>query len=362
MSPTLLVAAGGGGDALAALMVGSALGRTDHEPIVASYSWDRYLIDPTPGPRTLTDFTGLRRLTEHAWEVTRDSRLVTGGLSGLVLLARCTTARFVLLDPAGGSAGLRTQIHELAGYLSANAVTLVDVGGDIAARGGEPGLLSPLADSLALAAVAKVPIHTEVVVAGAGLDGELSREHVREEMAAAGAVRHRLGSSHVRDYLPALDHHPSEATTLLAAATLGVTGRVEIRDSAALVTLDADGAEMFVTSCDELIARNTAAGALLDSQSLDEAEAIVRGICGRTELDHERAKAATIDARPAEMLTPEELRNRLDAYRAKAASRGADLVTFRRLTEVLGSREYLPAQVRAVAGELAYDDLPLCRL
>jgi hypothetical protein len=362
VSPTLLVAAGGGGDALAALMVGRALGRTDHEPVVASYSWDRYLIDPTPGPRTSTDFTGLRRLTEHAWEVTRDSQLVTRGMSGLAILARCTAARFVLLDPTGGAAGLRTQLHELADYLSADAVTLVDVGGDVAARGCEPGLLSPLADSLALAAVAKLPIHAEAVVAGPGLDGELSGAHVREEMAAAGATRHRLGSPHVRDYLAALDHHPSEATTLLAAAALGVTGRVEIRDSATLVALDADGAEMFVTSCDELIARNAVATALLDSQSLDEAEAIVRGICGRTELDHERTKAATTGATAAEMLTPEELRVRLNAYRAKAASRGVDLVTFRRLTEVLGRREYIPALVRAVAGELAYDDLPLCRL
>jgi hypothetical protein len=181
-------------------------------------------------------------------------------------------------------------------------------------------------------------------------------------MVAVGAAQHRLVSSHVRDFLSALNQHPSEATTLLAASTLGVTGRAEIRDSAALVALDVDGAEMFVTSCDELIARNTAVGALVDSQSLDEAETIVRSICGRTELDHERAKAAANVARPAEVLTSDELFGRLNTYRTKASARGVDLVTFRRLTEVLGWREYKPALVRALAGELAYEDLPLCRL
>src|SRR5450759_5758423 len=47
-----------------------------------------------------------------------------------------------------GVCGLRAQIAELADAIKARTVTLVDVGGDIIARGDEPELLSPLADSM----------------------------------------------------------------------------------------------------------------------------------------------------------------------------------------------------------------------
>lgn len=172
MSRPLYVAAGGGGDALAALTVRDAMDDSGTPPVVASYSWDRYLIDPAPGPRSPTDFSRLERLTEHCWEVTGDSRLKAVGTSGLTVLARHTPARFVLLDPRDGAVGLRRQISELVDYLSADRVTLVDVGGDVAARGDEPTLLSPLGDSLALAALVGLPVATDAAIVGPGVDGE----------------------------------------------------------------------------------------------------------------------------------------------------------------------------------------------
>ena len=159
MKTSLLVGAGGGGDALAALLVHHALaGPDDSQPIVASFSWDRYILDPQPGPRVPSDFRGLRRMTDRNWEVTADAQLGEGK-SSLALLARTTKARFVLLDPANGAKGLRAQLAELAEAVSADSVTLVDVGGDIIAQGNEPELLSPLADSMTLAAL-DGPRHT----------------------------------------------------------------------------------------------------------------------------------------------------------------------------------------------------------
>jgi len=356
----LLVAAGGGGDALGALIVGKALGRLGVRPVVLSFSWDRYLIDPTPGPRTHTDFSDLTRLTEHTWEVTAASRLRTGGVSGLTLLARHTDARFALLDPSAGAVGLSQQIRELAQHLAADRIMLVDVGGDIVARGDEDTLLSPVADFLALAAVAAADLPAELVVAGPGLDGELPEPYVR---ARIGATSYRLAPSDVTAYLPALDHHPSEATTLLAAAALGVTGHAQIRGSGAVVPLGPAGADVLTTDFAAVAKANTTVENLLTTRTFQDAEDTVRRSCGRNELDQERRKAARLDSQPE---TPDpstdELRQRFTTYAAGAAGQGISLVSFRRLAEVLGRRRYDPDLVRRVVGPLAHRSLPLVRL
>lgn len=356
------MAAGGGGDALAALIVSHALRRNEHDLIVASFSWDRYLIDPIPGPRAVADFIGLCRITARTWEVTHESKLAAGGTSGLTLLARHTPARFALLDPSGGAVGLRAQLTELAEHVQADAITLVDVGGDVIAVGDEPTLSSPLADSLALAAVYDSGIPAHVVVAGPGLDGELTDADVRTALSTLGAERHRLSSADVTPYLEALNHHPSEATTLFAAAALGVSGRAEIRDRASLIPLSESAGEFFTVDCTAAITRNTVARHLTSSDSLAEAEAITTKICGRTELDHERLKARALSGTIELPATTDELCARFDAYRVAATSRGVDLGSFRRITEIIGRRRYDPQLIRTIAGELACKALPLCRL
>jgi hypothetical protein len=112
-STTLLVAAGGGGDALASLLVSRRLVDDGEAPIVASYSWDRRILDHMPGPRLPEDFGATRRLTPRSVEITAHSRLNSGGVSSLQLLAEATSARFVLLDPSTGAVGMRQQLIEL---------------------------------------------------------------------------------------------------------------------------------------------------------------------------------------------------------------------------------------------------------
>jgi hypothetical protein len=356
------LAAGGGGDALAALIIRHAIEPAGAPPVVLSYSWDRYIIDPTPGPRSPLDFADLGRLTETCREVTAGSRLLTGGVSGLTLLAQHTHARFVLMDPTRGAAGIRQQLRELIDLLSADSVMLVDVGGDVAAHGNEPTLLSPLGDSLALAALTDLPVPTNAAVLGLGLDGELPDSDVRFDLAAAGASCLTLGPDEVKPYLVALEHHPSEATMLVAAAATHVRGQAEIRDTGALVHLTPASAEAYLLPSERLLDLNRVAQALQSSRSFAEAEAVTAALCGRTELDHERRKAhALAHNRPAEPPAA-DLRRRFEEYRHAAADRGVDFVSFRRLTEILGMHRYQPPAIRKVVEDSAFEHLPLCRL
>ena len=357
---SLLVAAGGGGDALASLLVSRRLLDNGQVPIVASYSWDRRILDPMPGPRLPHDFEATRRLTPRSVEIIANSRLRSGGVSSVQLLAEATPARFVLLDPSKGAVGMRQQLIELVEHSAFASVLLVDVGGDLVAAGTEEDLRSPLADALTLASLADFPIPVQVAVAGPGLDGELAAPYVRSRCTAIGGkLFGRLEAGDVEPYFPALARHPSEATTLLAAAALGMTGRAEIRDSANVVSLDGESAEIYVMDASGAIALNQLAQELITTKSMDDAEAATVAICGRSELDYERRKATMLLAMKPPPAT--EIRERLQGYWSFATARGITLATFRRLTEIMHLTTYDADLVRTLAGARADRHLALCR-
>jgi hypothetical protein len=357
---TLLVAAGGGGDALASLLVSRRLVDDGQVPIVASYSWDRRILDHMPGPRFPDDFQATRRLTPRNVEITAHSRLHSGGVSSLQLLAEATSARFVLLDPSTGAVGMRQQLIELVDHFAFASVLLVDVGGDLVAAGTEEDLRSPLADALALASLAHFPVPVRVAIAGPGLDGELAASYVRSRCTAVGGqLVGRLAAAAVESYVPALAQHPSEATTLLAAAALGMTGRAEIRDRAGLVSLDGGSAEVYVLDASAVVASNQLAQELVTTHSMVAAEAVTVAICGRSELDYERRKATRLRAMKPPPET--EMRERLQRYWSLATARGITLATFRRLTEVMQLPTYDADLVRTLAGARADRRLALCR-
>ena len=143
------MAAGGGGDALAAAIVHRALGH-DEPAVIATYAWDRLAVDPLPGPRSASEFTGLRPLGRHNHIITSTTEPLPPSGSTLPRLAGDLADTLVLLDPSHGATGMRTQLTELVDIFRPTVVTTVDVGGDVIARGDEPGLRSPLADALSL--------------------------------------------------------------------------------------------------------------------------------------------------------------------------------------------------------------------
>jgi hypothetical protein len=189
---TILVAAGGGGDAITSAALSRALNLTD-PLVIMTYSWDRLMIDPLPGPRSAADFTGLRYLGPHTAEIVPNTQARPPAGSSLPRLAAHLPARLLLLDPSAGAIGMADQLSATAELFEADTLTLVDVGGDILTHGKDPGLRSPLADQLALAACLRTGIPTRLVVAAPSIDGELN----------PATLSTRLDAAHA-DQLPAL--------------------------------------------------------------------------------------------------------------------------------------------------------------
>ncbi len=332
---TLFVAAGGGGDVITASVLARFLCVSDQPPVVMTYSWDRLLIDPLPGPRVASDFTGLRRLGPNVLEILPTSAPIPPAGSSLPRLAADLPARLLLLDPAAGAAGMAVQVDAAADLFGVEQITLVDVGGDALTTGSEPGLRSPLADLLALAACTRTDRPAQLVVPAPGVDGELAESAVLARLADLGAERLALLTG---DPFQPVHHifawHPSEATGLLAAAAGGIRGSVEVRDAGCQIHLTDTTPVVFAVDAHKVAASSPAA-ALCDTTTLGEAQEIVRQLTGISEIDYETTKASRLRDRRPHLPTPADL-PAIDRYAADAAGRSANYVTVRRMAELLG--------------------------
>ncbi|WP_276147126.1 MULTISPECIES: DUF1152 domain-containing protein [Streptomyces] len=328
----LIVAAGGGGDAVAAAMLDAALYGEEGPAVILTYAWDRLLIDPVPGPRGPANFTGLRPFTRSVQTVPADAKPIAPAGSTLPRLAAELPHVLALIDPHHGAEGITRQLEELTEHLAPESIDLLDVGGDILAKGDEPTLRSPLADALTLAACCQVNAPVRLLVAGPGLDGEVPAEDLRDRM---GPTVLTLTAEHVEPVSSVLEWHPSEATAMLAAAARGVRGLCEVRDAGLPVPLTDEGPTVHEADLDDALNRNELARAILATETLEEAEQHSREICGYSEIDYERNKASWLGTQPEQKLDPETTLRQLDQFEAEARSRGITHTTFRRITEAL---------------------------
>ncbi|MGH3929915.1 MAG: DUF1152 domain-containing protein, partial [Pseudonocardiaceae bacterium] len=263
---TLVIAAGGGGDAITGSALAGPLG-LPAPPVVLTYSWDRLMIDPLPGPRAADDFTGLRQLAPHVLEVLPTTKPISPAGSALPRLAADLRIRVLLLDPTRGAVAMATQISAAATYFHTEHIALIDVGGDVLTDGTDPGLRSPLADQLALAACVRTGLPSQLLIAAPGIDGELSPTTIRSRLDQLGADQLLdLTSTDLVPVRPVFNWHPSEASGLLAAAT-GRRGRVEVRDAADHIDLTATTATLFTVSAKDAL-EITPAAQLTNSRSL----------------------------------------------------------------------------------------------
>ncbi|GAA0670882.1 hypothetical protein GCM10009535_58290 [Streptomyces thermocarboxydovorans] len=346
-------------------MLHAALYGDEDQAVIFTYAWDRLLIDPLPGPRGADGFTGLEQLTRSVRSVPAEAQPIPPGGSTLPRLATELPHTLVLLDPHHGAEGITRQLEELVSHLAPTSIDLLDVGGDILARGDEPTLKSPLADALTLAACCQVNAPIRLLVAGPGLDGELSPDDLRPLF---GPLVHTFTAEDVDAIGDILEWHPSEATAMLAATARGVRGTCEVRDAGLPIPLTDEGPTVHEVDLDDALSRNSLARAVMTTATLDEAEAHSREICNFSEIDYERNKAVWLTEQPPTRLDPDDVLSRLDQFQSEARACGVTHTTFRHLTEALnlnGShREALrqllisrrPKQYTAPLWRIPFDD------
>lgn len=263
--------------------------------IVGGITWERRVIDPIPGPRRLTELRGAEPINEAvAWadaDTTGpgDFHFAESRLAGLL------GERVLLVDPWLGPQRVAEALDDAARQLDADLIALVDVGGDVLAEGHEPGLGSPLADSLLLAAGTHLQTPVIGAVWGAACDGELTLDEVLGRIAALAAGQALVGAwGTPLELLPRLEAAiaavPTEASAMAVACARGEVGPAQIRDGARSVPRSPVGALTFLFDVPQALASGAAplAALMQDSASLDDAESLLQAAGIRSELAYER--------------------------------------------------------------------------
>ena len=128
---------GGGGDVVGALAIARACESLGTPARLGGVAWERFPIDPHPGPRRLDEIRGGRVvgaavLADAATTTPEGARFAESGM------AEHLGEETVLIDVAGGVASAAAGMEAAAAELDCDLVILADVGGDVLATGTSP--------------------------------------------------------------------------------------------------------------------------------------------------------------------------------------------------------------------------------
>jgi hypothetical protein len=269
--------------------------------VLGGVAWERIPVDPHPGPRPLAEIRNGRALGDGAVLAGPDTATPEGVAFSEARMAAHLGTDTVLVDVSGGTASATAGVAAALTELGCDLLICVDVGGDVLARGDEPGLASPLCDAVMVAAALRVAgsVKPLLAVIGPGCDGELTSLEVLgrvAELARAGAWLGTWGlTPQIAGELEAAAAVvPTEASLQVARCARGEVGRAPIRGGRRHVELGPVGALTFafdpVAAPPETL---PLARAVADAESIEEGRAALAARGVGTELDYERRRVRT---------------------------------------------------------------------
>src|SRR3989338_3394238 len=295
----LVIGVGGGGDVVGALATARFLEFCGLEFFLGGLSWERSVFDPLPGPRFLNEVRDVRPLHPYVWLANAQSRTFTGVPFAEARMAGISGREVLLVDINGGVKGVVEGLEVALRELQADLLVGVDVGGDSLAEGGEPGLRSPLADSIMLAAYAEFERRgrrTLWGMFGYGSDGELTVDEIESALSRVAKGGGLLGAWALTPMLVAeleqvIREVPTEASAVPVECARGAWGEKRIRQDRRRVKLTPLTTLTFFLSPTVVYhTLSTPARAVNGTSSLEEANEALHAIGIKTELDLEREK------------------------------------------------------------------------
>jgi hypothetical protein len=289
----LVFGGGGGGDVVGAVPTARLLERHGVDVLLGGIPWERFVVDPTVGPRSFDELTHVERVNDVVALATGETRTHDGVEFAETRVARHYDEEVALVDVSGGVAGLAEGLDDACRRLDVDLVVGTDSGGDVLAAGDEDGLRSPLIDAIVLAALTRVDVDACLGVFGYGSDGELTPAEIDDGIARAARRDGYLGAwgltPRVVDELDdLLAEVTTEASRLPVEAARGALGGTEIRNGTRTVPLSPASAVTFYLAPSAVAATSGLASHVQASESLDAAHESLRRAGYETELDYER--------------------------------------------------------------------------
>ncbi|MFB6122445.1 MAG: DUF1152 domain-containing protein [Haloferacaceae archaeon] len=291
----LVFGGGGGGDVVGAVPTARLLERHGVDVLLGGVPWERFVVDPTVGPRSFDEVTSLDRINDTVALATGETRTRDGVEFAETRVARHYDEDVALVDVSGGAAGLAAGLSDACRRLDVDLVVATDSGGDVLAAGDEDGLRSPLVDAVVLAALTDLDADACLGVFGHGSDGELTPAEVDDGVARAARRDGFLGAwgltpTVVAELDDLLAEVTTEASRLPVEAARGARGETAIRDGERTVSLSPSSAVTFYLDPAAVAATSGIASHVQGTESLDAAHEALSRAGYETELDYERRR------------------------------------------------------------------------
>ncbi|MGC8567157.1 MAG: DUF1152 domain-containing protein [Caldisphaera sp.] len=287
--------AGGGGDIAGSYYISNKIKNMGGNPIVGSIVWERFSIDPIPGPIPLETMINVEPIGYSSALVNSDSYALRYGREiepQITKLVKMTGEKAVFIDISKGEIGVRKAIEDVRDNLDVDLVIGVDVGGDILALGCEDSLWSPLADSISLSALYSSDIEKILVVFGPGADGELDTNLILKYISEIAKNDGLIGIYGInKDEEGLLENLVSvintEASLMPLLAFKGEFGEKYIRDKTRVVRLSPILSTFYAIDVDVAFNRSELPKLVLSSGGIGNANQSLNDRCIYTELDLE---------------------------------------------------------------------------
>jgi len=298
-SHALVIGVGGGGDVVGALAAARFVEFCGLEFTLGGLSWERYVYDPVPGPRSLDEIENVKLIHPRMGLANPQTRTRSNVYFAESKMAEVLGRDVLLVDINGGVKGVVDGLELALKEFNTDLLIGLDVGGDSLARGGEKGLRSPLADSIMLAACAELEkqgVKTLWGVFGYGSDGELTTDELEKALSVVAKGGGFLGAwgltpKIVAEMQELIKRVNTEASAIPVECALGAWGEKKIRLGERSVKLTPLTALTFFLSPSVVFQTlSRPAQALARSTTLEEADAALHAIGLKTELDLERER------------------------------------------------------------------------
>lgn len=284
----LVLGIGGGGDVIGGIPTASFARALGCEALLGGITWERKVADPKPGPRRIEELEGVERINEFCALAEPRARIKGGCVLTEGAVAEILGERVFLLDINGGCVNTLRAIEDAMEKLGIDMIVGIDVGGDSLARGNEKGVSSPLADSIMLAVLNRIP-GAVLGMIGYGSDGELTQEELHTNIAKiierGGYLGARGASPEELELMRrCAEATPTEASKLVVEAGRGRHGYVRIRQESREVYLTPCSLVTFYFRASDVFKISKIARLVENTLSLREADSILRSRGYKTEL------------------------------------------------------------------------------
>jgi hypothetical protein len=303
----LLIGCGGGGDIAGCLPLYYRLLNKSFDVILGSIVWERTDDYREIGPIRFDNISDLVSIPDVNPDVvvfcTPESKRISDGLVfQAAKVSKALNTKIMIININYGPKQIAESLDAFCKHESMDLIICLDVGGDVIARGDEPGLESPLADAISLASCYCTRTRSLLAIYGPNADGEISLpilSNYYSEFLKNGILMGRV--SHSKSELASVKRI-IESNNIITEASMqpilvseGRFGINLIRNGSRKVLLHLAMCATYIFKLDYVFPHCPIANVILDSVSIEDANnRILKKMNIITEYEFEKRKHAML--------------------------------------------------------------------